>query len=88
MSHFLLLIFILAMILGLDVSLFLYWDRIAVSLGEIFGFELGLAIFLNCLGVLLLLDTLQNRVQLPGFCWFYQLQPARSGILSDLLLGT
>jgi len=83
------ILLILVLILGLDVSLILYWERYFENLGKIFGFELGLVIFLNFLGLMLILDILQNLVQFPGFGWFYRLAPARNdGFISQLFVSS
>ena len=69
-----------------DGAVVAYWHEATEQLGSLFGFELGLAIFLNALAAFFSIDCVGEIVRLPGFGWFYDL-PASRGKGPRAVLG-
>ena len=70
-------VFFLAAILAADLAACRLGGSLFDALGPIAGLELGLLIFLNLLGLLLVLDLLADRFPLPGLGWLRQLEARR-----------
>ncbi len=69
---------VLSLVLITDAILVEKWDTIRESLGGIFGLELGLALFFNFLGALLVVELLHEWGARPGFLEWYRKLPAGS----------
>lgn len=69
---------VLSLVLITDGVLVANWDTIRESLGSVFGFELGLALFFNFLGALLIVELLHEWGARPGCLEWYRKLPAGS----------